>query len=313
MKPFPLPTPDPPMLIHATRPLFAWSRAGRLPAPADHPRRAVLACPTRPCSTACQQAAATAATTTPSRVLWGVVAAERPVPPRCLNDCLAELHRNPTLCRLLGIRTRRRHPQAAGTCRASSTSSGSEPHLRDLPRRLRPPGQAPRRGRARPGPAHRRRQHRPGRPAKKNADGRARGGRGRGCRSPPADARSTRTTTARSPRWTSGSATNCTCWWTSSTRWRWPTTSPTPSPATTRASRRWSSRPRPTCGEGRIETLAYDKAADDVKVHELLHEHGIKPVIQNRALWKDEQEKVLRRGAAAWSTTRPGRCSATTR
>jgi hypothetical protein len=45
----------------------------------------------------------------------------------------------------------------------------------------------------------------------------------------------------------------------------------------------------------RIETLAYDKAADDVKVHESLHDAGIKPLIQNRACWpKDgEQEKVI--------------------
>jgi hypothetical protein len=43
----------------------------------------------------------------------------------------------------------------------------------------------------------------------------------------------------------------------------------------------------------RIHTLAYDKAADDVKVHEKLHACGIKPVIQNRALWKEEQEKLL--------------------
>jgi hypothetical protein len=49
---------------------------------------------------------------------------------------------------------------------------------------------------------------------------------------------------------------------------------------------------------GRIATLAYDKAADDTKVHEVLHEHGIKPVIQNRRLWpKDgEREKVLHGG-----------------
>jgi Transposase DDE domain len=45
--------------------------------------------------------------------------------------------------------------------------------------------------------------------------------------------------------------------------------------------------------EGRIETLAYDKAADDEKVHEALHEHGIKPVIQNRALWQSEPERPL--------------------
>lgn len=47
--------------------------------------------------------------------------------------------------------------------------------------------------------------------------------------------------------------------------------------------------------EERIETLAYDKAADDTKVHELLYEAGIKPLIQNRSCWpKDgEHEKVI--------------------
>ena len=47
--------------------------------------------------------------------------------------------------------------------------------------------------------------------------------------------------------------------------------------------------------EGRIATMAYDKAADDVKVHEVLAEAGVKPVIQNRACWpKDgEREKVI--------------------
>ncbi|HEX4610734.1 MAG TPA: transposase [Urbifossiella sp.] len=46
---------------------------------------------------------------------------------------------------------------------------------------------------------------------------------------------------------------------------------------------------------GRVETLAYDKAADDGKVHEMLHEHDIKPVIENRSCWpKDgDREKVI--------------------
>lgn len=44
---------------------------------------------------------------------------------------------------------------------------------------------------------------------------------------------------------------------------------------------------------GRIETLAYDKAADDAKVHRKLRAAGIKPVIQNRSLWKGEDEKML--------------------
>ncbi len=44
---------------------------------------------------------------------------------------------------------------------------------------------------------------------------------------------------------------------------------------------------------GRLRTLAYDKAADTEEVHELLHAAGIKPLIQNRALWKQEPERPL--------------------
>ena len=44
---------------------------------------------------------------------------------------------------------------------------------------------------------------------------------------------------------------------------------------------------------GRVQTVAYDKAADDAKSHELLHGEGIKPVIQIRSLLKDELEKKL--------------------
>lgn len=49
-------------------------------------------------------------------------------------------------------------------------------------------------------------------------------------------------------------------------------------------------------GENRIETMAYDKAADAAEVHETLHEHGVKPVIQMRSLWKEEKERPLRVG-----------------
>jgi hypothetical protein len=45
--------------------------------------------------------------------------------------------------------------------------------------------------------------------------------------------------------------------------------------------------------EGRIETLAYDKAADTNEVHQLLSKNQIKAVIQNRSLWKDEHERML--------------------
>ena len=43
----------------------------------------------------------------------------------------------------------------------------------------------------------------------------------------------------------------------------------------------------------RIKTLAYDKAADTQDVHHALSRQGIKPIIQNRALWKDEPERML--------------------
>lgn len=43
----------------------------------------------------------------------------------------------------------------------------------------------------------------------------------------------------------------------------------------------------------RIKTLAYDKAADTNDVHELLSREKIKPLIQNRALWKEDPERML--------------------
>jgi len=45
--------------------------------------------------------------------------------------------------------------------------------------------------------------------------------------------------------------------------------------------------------KGRIETLAYDKAADDSDVHALLDEAGIKPLIENRTCWKEDLERML--------------------
>jgi hypothetical protein len=43
----------------------------------------------------------------------------------------------------------------------------------------------------------------------------------------------------------------------------------------------------------RIETLAYDKAADSEAVHELLSSKKITPVIQMRSLWNSEPERLL--------------------
>ena len=43
----------------------------------------------------------------------------------------------------------------------------------------------------------------------------------------------------------------------------------------------------------RIKTVAYDKAADSGDVHKMLDSHGIAPIIHNRSMWTDEQEKML--------------------
>lgn len=45
--------------------------------------------------------------------------------------------------------------------------------------------------------------------------------------------------------------------------------------------------------QARMETLAYDKAADDGEIHATLAEAGIRPVIENRRLWKDDPERLL--------------------
>jgi hypothetical protein len=45
--------------------------------------------------------------------------------------------------------------------------------------------------------------------------------------------------------------------------------------------------------KGRIQSLAYDMAADDEKTHEYLTKKKIAPVIENRRLWKGEQERML--------------------
>jgi hypothetical protein len=44
---------------------------------------------------------------------------------------------------------------------------------------------------------------------------------------------------------------------------------------------------------GRMQTLAYDKAADGESVHRVLHKEKVKPVIQNRSLWKEDLERPL--------------------
>src|SRR5262249_17173229 len=43
----------------------------------------------------------------------------------------------------------------------------------------------------------------------------------------------------------------------------------------------------------RIETLAYDEAADSEEVHRALSSQGITPLIRMRGLWQEEPERML--------------------
>lgn len=45
--------------------------------------------------------------------------------------------------------------------------------------------------------------------------------------------------------------------------------------------------------EGRIQTLAFDKAADDHPTHRLLNKKGIQPLIEMRSMWKEEPLRLL--------------------
>ena len=60
---------------------------------------------------------------------------------------------------------------------------------------------------------------------------------------------------------------------------------------------------------GRIETLAYDKAADSDDVHEHLCDKGITPLIQMRSLWQIERSGCFRATTAPRTscTTKPER------
>ena len=75
--------------------------------------------------------------------------------------------------------------------------------------------------------------------------------------------------------------------------WPWPIGSPTPAVGDNEMIGALLEQARGNLPAGRIESLAYDKAADDEAVHRLLHAAGIKPLIQNRGLWKSEPERML--------------------
>jgi hypothetical protein len=91
--------------LHATQPLFAWSELEG--SPSLKALRAVLASwPDQPLLDALRQTRGHGRDDYPLERLWGVVVLSVLCRHVWLNDCLAELGRNPAWCRLLGIRQR---------------------------------------------------------------------------------------------------------------------------------------------------------------------------------------------------------------
>src|SRR5262249_62195998 len=91
------------MLIHATRPLFAWSELKD--SPSLQTIRAVLSSlHDQRLLDGLRQARGHGSTDYPVGLLWGVVVLSVLCRDVWLTDCLAELHRHPTLCGPLCIR-----------------------------------------------------------------------------------------------------------------------------------------------------------------------------------------------------------------
>jgi hypothetical protein len=127
MTPVPRTTPDPPMLIHATRPLFAWSELEDTPQLRTL-REILSSLPDQPLLDGLQKARAHGRDDYPVAVLWGVLLVSILCRHPHIEDCLDELQRNPTLCHLLGIRTPAGIPKPWNMSRFLETL-GQEPHL----------------------------------------------------------------------------------------------------------------------------------------------------------------------------------------
>jgi hypothetical protein len=281
------------MHIHATRPLFAWSELEDTPQLRTL-RQVLASLPDQPLLDGLQQARGHGRDDYPVAVLWGVLLVSILCRHVHIEDCLDELHRNPTLCRLLGIRTPAAIPKPWNMSRFLETL-GQEPHLANgravfdaLVQQL---GAAvPDLGRHTAGDSTALQAR-----AKKDAEAIARE-RAQGLPQ-PSGGRKEYTDDE-------GTVTKVYEWFgyklhllvdvkhelalayhISDTKL-----------GDNEGIEALVEQAEANLPEGRMETLAYDKAADDIKVHEVLYEHRIKPVIEVRHPWRDEAEKVLRPG-----------------
>jgi hypothetical protein len=281
------------MLIHATRPLFAWSELED--SPSLQTIRAVLSSlPDQALLGGLQQARGHGRDDYPVGVLWGVVVVSVLCRHVWLNDCLAELHRNPTLCALLGITKLADVPKPHNLSRFLDTL-GQPPHLQNL----RAVFDAlvtdlgvvvPELGKHTAGDTTAlaaKPKKSPEAVAAELAEGLPQPTGGR------KEYHDEEGKLVKVYEWfgyklhllVDTKHEVALAYHVSDTKF-----------GDNEGVAALLEQATANLGERRIETMAYDKAADDKKVHEVLHEHAIKPVIQMRALWKEEKERSLRVG-----------------
>ncbi len=281
------------MLIHATRPLFAWSELED--SPSLQTIRAVLSSlPDQHLLDGLQRARGHGRNDYPVAVLWGVVVLSVLCRHVWLNDCLAELHRNPTLCDILGIRKVTDIPKPHNLSRFLDLL-GQPTHLqrlRDIFNALvRDLGVAvPELGKHTAGDSTAlaaKAKKSPEAVAAELAEGLPQPTGGR------KEYKDDEGKVVKVYEWfgyklhllVDVKHEVAVAYHVSDTKL-----------GDNEGVAALVEQAEDNLGEGRMETLAYDKAADDSKVHEVLHEHHVKPVIQMRHLWKEEPERPLRVG-----------------
>jgi hypothetical protein len=278
------------MLLHTTDPLFAWAKLE------DHPHLATLrqlleVLPDQPLLAGLHQARGRGRADFPIEHLWGVVVLTVALRHLAVDACLAELHRNPALYRLLGIPSAADIPHPWNLSRFLDVL-GQEPHLSAMRQVFDVLVQHL--GRAVPDLG----QHTAG-----DSTGLA----GRAKKDPDAVAEEVAqglpqpSGGRKEYKDEAGKVVEVVEWFGYKHHLLVDVKHEVPLAyhvTDTKAGdneriEALVTQAQANLPPGRIATLAYDKAADDEKVHDYLHRQGIKPLIQNRALWKDEPERQL--------------------
>jgi hypothetical protein len=278
------------MELYVTDPLFAWARLE------DHPQLATLCqllqvLPDADLLAGLRAARGKGRDDYPVERLWGCVLLTIALRHTCFEACLAELHRNPALCRLLGIDTVGDIPHGWNVSRFLDTL-GQQEHLEQLRRVFDVLVQ--RLGRAVPDLG-------------RDSAGDSTGLSGRAKR----DARAVAQEVCQGLPQPSGGKKEYTDehgtvvkvveWFGYKLHQVVDVRHEVPLAYRVTGTQAGDNELVPALLEqaqanlppDRIETFAYDKAADDEKVHECLHQARIKPLIQMRALWRTEPERPL--------------------